>query len=184
MKILITGNKNFGLAKSLATIYPDATFASRETGFDLTTKDGYRKLGIAINNYDVFVNCSALHKFNQTLVLDYIYKRCQEINHPIHIINIGSTTDRVKKATSWIYNAEKKALRDFSNSLSLTGVWDGGPKVSLISFGSLSNVQEKHPDRTCLDIDRAASYIKWIIDQPHDICINEISIDPIQVKHE
>jgi NADP-dependent 3-hydroxy acid dehydrogenase YdfG len=59
-------------------------------------------------------------------------------------------------------------------------VWDSGPKVSLISFGSLSNVQEKHPDRICLELSRAASYIKWIIDQPADICINEISIDPLQ----
>jgi NADP-dependent 3-hydroxy acid dehydrogenase YdfG len=184
MKILITGNKEFGLAKSLALLYPDADFASRATGFDLTTRDGYKKLGIMAANYDVFINCSALHKFNQTLVLDYIYKTCQEMNHPIHIINVGSTTDRVKKATSWIYNAEKKALRDYSNSLSLTGVWDGGPKVTLISFGSLSNVQAKHPNRVCLDIDRAASYIKWVIDQPQDICINEISIDPLQVKHE
>ena len=100
----------------------------------------------------------------------------------MRIISIGSTTDRVKKATSWIYNAEKKALRDYSNSLSLTGVWEGGPRVSLISFGSLSNVQDKHPDRICLDIDRAACYIKWLIEQPTDICINEISIDPVQVK--
>jgi hypothetical protein len=84
------------------------------------------------------------------------------------------------KATSWMYNAEKKALRDYCNSLSLTHVWEGGPKVSLISLGSLSNVQEKHPNRVCLDIDRAVTYIKWIIDQPKDICINELSLDPIQ----
>ena len=79
-----------------------------------------------------------------------------------------------------MYNAEKKALRDFSNSLSLTAVWEGGPKVNYVSFGSLSNVQEKHPDRICLDIDVAANYIKWIVDQPQGICINELSVDPLQ----
>ena len=31
-----------------------------------------------------------------------------------------------------------------------------------------------------MDMDRAVSYIKWIIDQPRDLCINEISIDMIQ----
>ena len=101
-----------------------------------------------------------------------------------NIICIGSTTDRVKKGGAWLYNAEKKALRDYCNTLGLGGVWQSGPKITLISFGSLSNVQEKHPDRKCLDIDRAAEYIKWIVDQPADICVNEISIDPLQVPHE
>ena len=55
-----------------------------------------------------------------------------------------------------------------------------GPKISYISFGTLSNNQHKHPDRICMDIDVAASYIKWIIDQPAELHINELSIDPVQ----
>jgi len=96
------------------------------------------------------------------------------------IICIGSTTDRVMKATDWLYNAEKKALRDYANSLSLTGVWAKNPRVTLISFGSLSNVQEKHPDRKTIPIQGAASYIKWILEQPAEFHINEISVDPLQ----
>lgn len=180
MKIMITGNPEKGLAAALKRVYPDADFASRSNGYDLTTKDGYKKLTDKITDYDVWINSSALWKFNQTLLLDAVYKRCVEAKHDLHIVCIGSTTDRVMKATSWMYNAEKKALRDYCNSLSLTHVWEGGPKVSLISFGSLSNVQAKHPTRTCMDIDQAVSYIKWIVDQPKELCINELSIDPIQ----
>jgi NADP-dependent 3-hydroxy acid dehydrogenase YdfG len=44
----------------------------------------------------------------------------------------------------------------------------------------MSNNQHKHPDRKCLDIDQAAEYIKWICEQPKNININEISIDPMQ----
>ena len=66
----------------------------------------------------------------------------------------------------------------------MNGVWGVTPKITLISFGSLSNVQEKHPTRKCLDIDRAAIYIKWLLEQPSDICINEISIDPLQQLYE
>jgi NADP-dependent 3-hydroxy acid dehydrogenase YdfG len=66
----------------------------------------------------------------------------------------------------------------------MNGVWGSAPKITLISFGSLSNVQNKHPDRTCMNIDRAATYIKWLIEQPRDICINEISIDPLQQPYE
>jgi NADP-dependent 3-hydroxy acid dehydrogenase YdfG len=106
-----------------------------------------------------------------------VYKKCVENNHHPYIICIGSTTDRVKKGGAWLYNAEKKALRDYCNTLGINGVWGAAPKITLISLGSLSNVQHKHPDRTCMPISTAANYIKWLIAQPKDICINEISID-------
>jgi NADP-dependent 3-hydroxy acid dehydrogenase YdfG len=66
--------------------------------------------------------------------------------------------------------------------LAISGVWSSTPKVSYISFGTLTNNQEKHPDRTCLSIDEAAEYIKWLINQPKYVNINEISIDPMQDK--
>ncbi len=47
-------------------------------------------------------------------------------------------------------------------------------------FGTLSNNAHKHPDRKTLNIDEAAAYIKWLIDQPKYVNINEISIDPMQ----
>jgi NADP-dependent 3-hydroxy acid dehydrogenase YdfG len=113
-------------------------------------------------------------------LLDEVYKKLIENNKNPHIITIGSTTDRVKNGKPWRYNAEKKALRDYSNTLAIGGVWDNTPKVSYISFGTLSNNQEKHPNRKCLDIVQAAQYIKWLIDQPRCVNINEISIDPMQ----
>lgn len=181
MRILVAGNSNYGLAKEIFKLYPDAFFASRTTGFDLTLKEGQDKLANIITNYDVFINCSALWKFNQTVLLDTVYKKCISENHCPYIICIGSTTDRVKKGGAWLYNAEKKALRDYCNTLGMNGVWSSAPKITLISFGSLSNVQSKHPDRKCLEISRAAGYIKWLLDQPNDICVNEISVDPLQV---
>lgn len=179
-KIIVAGNSNYGLAKEIKKLFPLAFFCSRSTGYDLTSQEGHKKIALEILNYDIFINCSALWKFNQVVLLDQVYKCCVEQNHMCHIICIGSTTDRVKKGGAWLYNAEKKALRDYTNTLGINGVWSHGPKVSLISFGSLSNVQEKHPDRKCMPIDRAASYIEWIVNQPKDICINEVSIDPMQ----
>lgn len=180
MKILITGNKTQGLSRSLAKIYPDATFCSRSTGYELTKISEQERFAELALYHDVIINSSALWRFEQTNLLETIWKKCVEHNHYAHIINIGSTTDRVKKGTSWRYNAEKKALRDYSNSLGLLGIWDDKLKISYISFGTLSNNQEKHPDRKCLNIDRAAQYIKWLIDQPKYVNINEISIDPMQ----
>lgn len=181
-KILVSCNAKFGIAKELDKIYPDANFASRSTGFDLTTTPGQTLFADISQHHDVIIINSALWKFSQTVLLDTVYKKLIQRKKYAHIICIGSTTDRVKNGKAWLYNAEKKALRDYCNTLAIGGVWSNLPKVSYISFGTLSNNQEKHPDRKCLSIKKAAEYIKWVIDQPSDISINEISIDRIQSR--
>ena len=116
------------------------------------------------------------------MLLDLVYKALYNAKKEAHIVCIGSTTDRTKKGQAWLYSAEKKALRDYCNSLSLVGVWHSVPKVSYISFGTLDNNQDKHPDRKTMLRDRAAYYIKWLLEQPKDVNINEISIDPMQER--
>lgn len=181
--MIVSGNKNFGIAKELHTLYPQAVFCSRETGFELTTKKDQQRFAELAIDHNTIIISSALWKFNQSVLLDVVYKKCIEDKVLPHIICIGSTTDRVKNGKPWLYNAEKKALRDYSNTLALGGVWDKKPKVSYISFGTLSNNQEKHPNRKCLDINEAVHYIKWLIDQPKYVTINELSIDPMQEEH-
>lgn len=186
MKILCTGNRNFGVAKALAEILPYTEFVSRENGFDLCTSAGQEQFSQLSLNFDKIIINSALWKFNQTILLDKTWKNCVENNHFPHIICISSTTDRSKSGKVWLYNAEKKALRDYCNSLGLASVWDRGPKITLISFGTLTNNQHKHPTRKVMNINQAAEYIKWVIDQPKNLAINEISIDPMQgqIWHE
>ena len=180
--MIISGNKKSGLAASLYSLYPDAVFCSRETGYELTDTADMKRFAKLSTEHDVIILNSALWRFHQTVLLDLVYKELRTAKSEAHLVCIGSTTDRVKKGGSWLYNAEKKALRDYANSLALLGVWNSGPKVSYISFGTLSNNQDKHPDRKCLDIDSAAQYIKWLIDQPKYVTINEISIDPMQER--
>jgi hypothetical protein len=180
MKILASGNPIQGIAKSLALVLDNIDFASRTNGFDLTKAEDQKKFADKAKDYDVVIINSALWKFNQTVLLDVVYKTLLEAKKPAHIVVIGSTTDRVKNGKAWLYNAEKKALRDYSNTLSISSVWGAAPKVSYISFGTLSNNQEKHPDRKCMNIINAAEYIKWLINQPKNVNINEISIDPMQ----
>ena len=183
MKILISGNPAFGLAEAISSVLEgnELTFVSRSTHqLDLTKAESQQQFAEMSLDYDAVIINSALWKFNQVLLLEAVYKKLKANGKQTLIICIGSTTDRVKKATDWIYNAEKKALRDYANSLSLTGVWAKNPRVTLISFGSLSNVQEKHPDRKTMPIRKAAEYIKWILEQPAEFHVNEISIDPLQ----
>jgi hypothetical protein len=182
MKILISGNPAVGLAQALSIELTEheLTFISRTSGLDLTKTENQLKFAEMSVDQDVVIINSALWKFNQTLLLEAVYKKLKLQGRQTLIICIGSTTDRVMKATDWLYNAEKKALRDYCNSLGMTGVWDKNPRVTLISFGTLSNVQAKHPDRKTIPIQGAASYVKWILEQPAEFHINEISIDPLQ----
>lgn len=180
MKILISGNSEFGLSASVGKLFDNVTYASRKTGYDLVEKNGREEFAKEALKHDVIIINAALWQFQQTVLLDAVYKTLKEGKSEAHIVVIGSTTDRVKNGKAWLYNAEKKALRDYSNTLALGGVWSNMPKVSYISFGTLNNNQHKHPDRRCMDIDTAAEYIKWVIDQPRHIAINEISIDPVQ----
>lgn len=183
MKILISGNPAFGLAEALNTVLEEyeLMFVSRTTHkLDLTKAENQQAFADMSIDYDVVILNSALWKFNQTLLLESVYKKLKAEGKQTLIICIGSTTDRVMKATDWLYNAEKKALRDYCNSLSMTGVWAKNPRVTLISFGTLSNNQAKHPDRKTMPTKQAADYIKWIISQPAGVHINELSIDPLQ----
>ena len=180
--MIITGNPTKGLAQGLFKLYPDALFCSRCNGYNLVETERMEKFAKDAIEHDIIVLNSALWRFNQTVLLDIVYQTQKKANKSAHIVCVGSTTDRTNKGSTWLYNAEKKALRDYSNSLALVGVWQSGPKISYISFGTLSNNQHKHPDRTCININTAAEYIKWIIDQPLTLAINELSIDPIQEK--
>ncbi len=182
--MIITGNPKEGVAQALHKLYPNAVFCSRESGYDLTKTDHMFTFANECTKHDIIIINSALWRFHQTVLLDIVYKALRTAKSEAHIVCIGSTTDRTKKGSAWLYNAEKKALRDYSNSLSLLGVWHSGPKTSYISFGTLSNNQHKPPDRVCMSIDQAARYVKWLIEQPKDVNINEISIDPMQARQQ
>jgi short-subunit dehydrogenase len=183
MKILISGNPKFGLAEAMHRVLNDheLTFVSRESGHDLTKAEIQQDFANLSIHYDAVILNSALWKFNQTVLLEAVFKKLKSANKRTLIICVGSTTDRVKKGTDWLYNAEKKALRDFANSLGMGGVWGDNPRVTLISFGTLSNNQNKHPDRKTMPLEQAAGYIKWLLEQPTNAHINELSVDPLQI---
>lgn len=181
--ILITGNKLYGLAGALYKIYPQATFISRSSGYDLCNEQDIVKLCELSLNYNIFINNSALYHFYQTWLFDKIWKTWVDNNKSGYIINVGSTTDRTAKGSSWIYQVEKKSLREISNDRALLSVWGKSKiKISYISLGSLNTtkVSEKHPDRKLIDLSLAADYFKWLINQPPEININELSFDHIQ----
>ena len=196
MKIAYTGNPTYGLAQAWSrrvagtidvknnTRY-ETHFFSRANSYNFDDPEARHNFAKVSLEYDVVINSSALHNFQQTLLLKQVWDLWNEQSKVGRIVNIGSTADRSNSGTDWIYPTEKKALREFSLGLSMMSVWQNHPtKVSYISFGSLqtSKVHKKHPDRTLMDLTKAVNVIKQIVDQDQENVLSEYRIDPVQIK--
>ncbi|MCJ8277260.1 MAG: hypothetical protein HRT44_01815, partial [Bdellovibrionales bacterium] len=119
-KIMVSGNKNYGLANALSKIFPNADFYSRSTSeTDLARYEVREEFAEKSLDYDIYISCSCLSQFRQTLLLEKVYKKWHENNKKGQIICLGSTADTPVKATGWVYPIEKKALRAYCKNLSM-----------------------------------------------------------------
>lgn len=178
--MLIAGNRHWNLSKALYALYPDAVFCSRTTGYDLTQNDGKDKFKELALSHNVIVIVSALSNFHQLVLYDTVYQYCLTNQHRPHIITVGSTIDRSANGNGRLYSTEKVALSEHTRNLNLHAFANNGPKTTHISFGMLETMRKKFPDKKFISADDAAGYIKWIIEQPSAVNINEVSIDPMQ----
>ena len=182
-KILVAGNPDYGLSKSIKFVYPDATFVSRtHGGFDLSIPSKQRELAELSMDYDVFIAVSCIWRFAQTEYVQEVAKRWIERKHG-YIISIGSSADTPVKGTPWMYPAEKKALRAYCRQLSQisAGENDCKLKITYLSPGNIHtpNQDEKMPGTLKLEPAYIASTIKWLIDQPDSINRSELCLDRI-----
>lgn len=181
-KILCTGNPEIGLASEIFKRFPQTDFISQSiSDHDLTLNHVKKTIGNKALEYDFFINSSALWQYHQALLLDVVYKTAQSARKSLHIVSIGSTTDRATKGSDWTYQQEKKALKSASNAMGLKSIWQGGPKVSYVTFGTLPNNADKHPGRKLMTFEEAVDCIEYAMMLPEHLSLNELSIDPIQV---
>ena len=187
--IIISGNKHYGLGKTLYKTFPNASFYSRSCGgFDFFKDDDVIKFSKLSLDYDVYISCSCLNHFRQTLLLGAVWKVWKDNNKNGQIIAIGSTADWSTKP--WLYPTEKVSLRDFCRRFAgmTTG---GGPnlfkgigiRITYLAPGMLDlpRQQEKYGNELAkLDTYYLCDIIKWLIDQPENVNIHNISLDPIQ----
>ena len=73
--MLIIGNKDYGLARSLSGLYPDAHFMSRTTGYNLGKRDTREQVAKESTNHDVVLLVSALGDFSQVMLAEAIAKQ-------------------------------------------------------------------------------------------------------------
>ena len=189
-KILITGSRKYGLCEAMCNLFdtmPDIEYetASRSNGYHLDTSEGQRKLAeyYIEGNFDIFINNSAIWKFQQVMIVECVFNAMEEADRKGHIINIGSTADTGVKGRTWRYPTEKKALKAYNRDLTYKAMGGSNIKTTLISPGSLTttSVMKKHPDRKLIDVEYIAELVVWTINQPEYINVNELSIDTIQL---
>ena len=187
-KILITGSRKYGLCEAMCNLFdtmPDIEYetASRSNGYQLDTSEGQKKLAEKYieGEFDIFINNSAIWKFQQVMIVEAVYNAMEEADRKGHIINIGSTADTGVKGRTWRYPTEKKALKAYNRDLTYKAMGGSNIKTTLISPGSLTtpSVMKKHPDRKLIDVEYIAELVMWTINQPKYINVNELSIDPI-----
>jgi hypothetical protein len=182
--MLIIGNKEYGLAASIAKLYPDADYYSRSSGYNLAKRDVRQHVGEKSLDHDVVILCSALGDFSQTLLAESIAQQWINTNHQGYLIAVGSSADTPVNGSKWVYPVEKKALRAYMRQLSQAASSNTPPalKTTYISPGNMHTPRqdEKMPDTLKLDTDYVAGVIKWLIDQPHNINISELCLDRIQ----
>lgn len=184
MKILVAGNKNYGLAKAIYKLYPDATFLSRSSGYNLGKYEVREQVAQMSLDYDVVLLVSALGEFKQTLLAEFIATQWVRTDHTGYLIALGSSADTPVKGTKRTYPAEKKALRAYMRQLSQAASSDTPPnwKTTYLSPGNMHTPRqdEKMPETPKLDTVYVAGVIDWLINQPKNINISELCLDRIQ----
>ena len=152
-KVLITGNRNYGLCKSICNLFDTVddisyTTISRSNGWNLDVGPEQKRLAdyFVDEKFDIFINNSAIWKFHQIMIAEQVYAKCVEEKHSAHFIHMGSTADTGVKGRTWRYPTEKKALRDYNRDLTYMTMGGSNVKTTCLSPGSLTtpSVMKKH----------------------------------------
>jgi hypothetical protein len=183
MKVMSTGNPNYGLASSINSII-GGVFASRSSGYNLETDDGIQNFCHVALNYDVvIINCytEKMNNYSQVRLLHELYVQANDSNKKIHFICIGSISDHINTEQPWIkyisYGAEKLALQRLCETINHNREHiSPNIKCTYISLGHMHTplVDKYHPTEVKLNTEYVATVIKWVIDAPE--CIESITL--------
>ena len=184
--VFVAGNPEYGIASAIAQRWPKAEFASRSNGFDLTTDQGRHEFAEKSLGYDVVIFCSALWRFNQSVLVEQVWRTWSEKGKKGRLICLGSTADVGARASNWMYPVEKKSLRSLCQNLCWCATKGNGIGVTYLSMGYVETpkTEEKHPGKKKLSTAYVVDLLDWVISQPPGLNVNSLSIDPVQEAPE
>jgi len=180
MKIITTGNPNYGLASSIK----NTSYASRSNGYDLSTDEGMNTFCQVAIHYDVIIiNCytEKMNNYSQARLLHMLYELFEENKKPVHFVCIGSISDHINKNQPWLkyisYSAEKLALQRLCETINHNREEiTPNVKCTYLSLGHMHTplVDRYHPEEIKLNTEYVADVIEWIINAPE--CIESITL--------
>ncbi|MCB0366119.1 MAG: hypothetical protein H6624_17670 [Bdellovibrionaceae bacterium] len=185
-RIIVAGNPEYGIGQGIYQKWPEAEFASRRNGFDLTEDEGRTAFARRSMDFDVVIFCSALWRFNQTILVEQVWRTWSEQKKAGHLICLGSTADVGARASNWLYPIEKKSLQSLCQNLSWC-IHKGSPiKVTYLSLGYVltPKTEEKHPQKKKLSVSYVVDLVDWVLHQPEGVNVNSMSLDPCQPHSE
>ena len=167
MNILCSGNPNHTtVARAIKKCFPNADFACRTTGFDLTLKtvDSQTWFKNQVCNYDIFINSSNIANGVQRQLLNITQAEWMRLDIKGHIINIGSSIELSDDNSD--YAQSKRALKTRSLELSKqTGI--SGVKCTHIITSGINDEKPEH--KNWLDLDDIVKAIDYILRAKHNI---------------
>lgn len=170
MKIVVTGHTS-GLGKSLYQ-----SFSKNHHVIGLSRSNGYNLESdiepFVAHNFDVYIN-NAYYKYSQVDILYELfnrnkYKRCT-------IINIGSVSADGNRDTVNEYAVHKSSLEKACTQLQLI---DSECKVVHLKLGRMNTPMTDHrKEYPRMDTDYIADTVDWIIKQPQNILVKNLTLD-------
>jgi len=187
-EIIVAGNKDYGLAKAIYKKYPHATFCSRSNGgYNFYMKESITRFARKTLDYDVCIFCTNVRKYFQIFLAstvwelwtEYIDSGGDRYDIGTHFIVIGSTADSSPGTNS---NAlEKKALKEWCRRYGEKAP-EYGIRITYVAPGILDveSMKRKYGEESDkLDPAYVVDVIDWILHQPDNVNIYEISMDPL-----
>ena len=182
MKVLVTGNPNYkglayGIQQALDGTEHTVEFIGRWNDWNIRETD---KVAEYAKDFDVFVNSQYGPTGEQQNLLTDIYDSFAKG----HIINIGSSREYWRDKDD-AYTANKVELHDMSRERCTWHCFGNSDiKMSYISFGNLASESQlaRNDDKARIDLKQAGEYIKWIIEQPSNINLHYLALDPVQTN--
>lgn len=190
MKIIVSGNPEYGVAKAICEHFNDVESYSRSHNLsDFLSEVSRKAFAKESLNFDVYVCCSSLQDFAQTLLLKEVSNLWIENRKKGHIVVMGSVLEEFVDTKLDFYSIEKKSLRAFCRSLSLNSCYETDPtsvnfKISYVSTGFLDTPGPALKSKVAISCKEIAKTIDWLINQPPHINVSEICVDPIQKDSE
>ena len=178
MKIAITGN-TAGLGKTIHDRLREHEILefSLDNNYDIFKKEDRQRIIDQCSDCDVFVN-NAYYKWGQVDILFDLYAKWQNKNKTI--INIGSVIGDTLQPWVHEYQIHKMSIDSACKQLQPLGKC----KVSNIRLGFVDSpmvenwIKDLPKSFKILTSDQVADIVLYIINQPANICIKNISVEP------